>query len=255
MSFFSNLTDLDFWLSQPLLLLLTGFQIWMFVDAIRRQEWIWAFFIFIGSGLGAVFYYFFVYRGNSSTMSGFELPGTGSRQRIKELEAQIHHLDKAHHHFQLGDIYFRKGKFQKAEQYYRNALEREPDDIDARAHLGQALLRQNQPQEARPILQQVCAENPRHDYGHSLMAYAETLMALGEKDAAISVWRQVLEHNSYARARVQLAELYVADKKEELALIEVREILADDVHAPKFQRKRDQVWIRRAKSLLNKIGK
>lgn len=251
----SYLTNPEFWLSQPWLILMAIFQLWMLVDAIRRQEWVWAFFIFIGSGLGACFYYFYVYRGSSSSSRGFELPGAGSRQRIKELEAQIYHLDKAHHHFQLGDVYFRKGKFAKAEQCYRAALEREPCDIDARAHLGQALLRQKRPEEAKPILQQVCAENPKHDYGHSLMAYAETLMALGENDTAISVWQQVLQNNSYARARVQLAELYVTKNEESLARAELKELLAEDFHAPKFHRKRDRVWVRRAKSLLRKIGK
>lgn len=236
-------------------LLIIAFQIWMLIDAIRREEWLWMFIIFFGSGLGACFYYFLVYNGSGSASRGFELPGAGSRQRIKELEAQIHHLDKAHHHFQLGDIYFRKGKFEKAEQCYRAALEREPSDIDARAHLGQALLRQNRAPEAKTILQQVCTEDPKHDYGHSLMAYAETLTALGENDAAVAVWQLVLQNNSYARARVQLAELYAANQKEDLARNEIREILADDVHAPKFQRQRDRVWVRRAKSLLGKIGK
>lgn len=249
------LTSLEFWLANPVFLVVTAFQIWMFIDAIRRQEWVWAFFIFIGSGLGACFYYFSVYRDSSSASRGFELPGAGSRQRIKELEAQIYHLDKAHHHFQLGDVYFRKSKFARAEQCYRAALEREPCDIDARAHLGQALLRQKRPQEAKPILQQVCVENPKHDYGHSLMAYAETLMALGENDTAIATWQQVLQNHSYARARVQLAELYAANKKEDLARGELRETLSDDLHAPKFHRKRDRVWIRRAKGLLRKIGK
>jgi len=35
----------------------------------------------------------------------------------------------------------------------------------------------------------------------------------------------------------------------------LKEVLADDFHAPKFQRKRDRVWVGRAKSLLRKIGK
>jgi len=228
----------------------------MLVDAIRRQEWIWAVFIFIGSGLGTILYFFFVYRASGGLASqGFELPGAGTRQRIKELEAQIYHLDKAHHHFQLGDVYFRRGKFAKAEQCYRAALEREPGEIDARAHLGQALLRQNQPTEAKTFLEEVCRENPKHDYGYSLMAYAESLMALGERDAAISVWQQVLLNNLYARARVQLAELYAAKGEEALARTELKELLSEDLHAPKFQRNRDRVWVRRGKSLLRKIGR
>lgn len=181
---------------------------------------------------------------------GFELPGARDRRRIKELEAQIHHLDKAHHHLELGDIYFQQGKMQKALDYYQKALERDPNDIDIQSHFGQCLLRLNRPQEARPLLEKVCAGNPNHDYGYTLMALAEALMALNETDAAIATLNRVLESHSYARARVQLATLYFAKGQAGLARAEINEILADDRAAPDFQRKRDRVWVKRAKKLL-----
>ncbi len=100
------------------------------VDAIRRREWLWAVFIALFSGFSAVLYFFLVYRAAPSATQGFELPGAHHRRRIKELEAQIHHLDKAHHHSQLGDIYFQQGKLAKAEACYRAALERDAQDLD-----------------------------------------------------------------------------------------------------------------------------
>ena len=237
------------------LLLVFAFQLWMFVDAVRRQEWIWAVFIFISFGLTALIYYFLVYRAAAvpSATRGFELPGAHSRRRIKELQAQIYHLDKAHHHSQLGDIYFQQGKLEKAEACYRAALERDARDIDTRAHLGQCLLRRKRAAEARPLLEGVVAENPKHDYGYTLMALAETLAALGETDAALKIWQQVTAEHSYARAKVQLAELYLAQKQPELARTELKDVVSDDLHAPAFQRKRDRVWVWRAKFLMRKL--
>jgi tetratricopeptide (TPR) repeat protein len=225
----------------------------MLIDAIRQREWIWAVFIFLGWGLSAVLYYFFVYRAAPSATRGFELPGAHSRRRIKELQAQIYHLDKAHHHSQLGDVYFQQGKLEKAEACYRAALERDARDIDTRAHLGQCLLRRKRAAEARPLLEGVAAENPKHDYGYTLMALAETLAALGETDAALKIWQQVTADHSYARAKVQLAELYLANKQPELARAELKDVVADDAHAPAFQRKRDRIWVWRAKSLMRKL--
>ncbi|MDB6058114.1 MAG: repeat-containing protein [Verrucomicrobiales bacterium] len=253
-SFLAYLTvDMDTVRAQPWLALPLVFQLWMLIDAVRRQEYGWAVWIFVFPLIGALCYYIYVYRAAPSATVGFELPGVHDRRRIKQLQAQIHHLDKPHHHLALGDIYFQKGKLDKAEACYRASLERDPSDIDTRAHLGQCLLRQKKPDQARLLLQQVCTENPRHDYGHSLMAYAETLAALGDIDASICAWKQVLENNSYARARVQLAQLYITKQQPELARPELQTALADDVHAPAFQRKRDRVWIRRAKSLLRSI--
>lgn len=240
-------------LFSPLFLILLVFNIWMFIDAIRREEWLWAVFIFFFWGLGGVWYYFMVYRGAPSATRGFELPGAYDRRRIKQLEAQIHHLDKAHHYSQLGDIYFQQGKLDKAEQCYRAAMERDPQDIDTRAHFGQCLLRARRPAEAKPLLESVVAENPRHDYGYSQMALAETLTALGDTDGAFKIWKQVTENHSYPRAKVQLAEIYIARNQFDLASAELNDVISDDVHAPTFQRRRDRVWIKKARSLMGKI--
>ena len=241
-------------LTSPIMLVILVIQVWMLIHAIRQREWIWVLFLAFIPGFSAFWYYLTVYRQEPSATSGFELPGAHNRRRIKELQNQIYHLDKAHHHSQLADIYFQQGKLTQAEAGYRAALERDPKDIDTRAHLGQCLLRQKRPQEARPLLEGVVAENPKHDYGHTLMALAETLTALGEIDAARQTWLRVTAGNSYPRAKVQLAELYLAQKQPNLARTELKDVVADDLHAPAFQRRRERVWVSRAKSLLRQIS-
>ncbi len=238
-------------------LLIFGFQIWMFVDAIRRREFLWAFFIFIGYGISAAFYFFMVYRasgGPGNPLAGFEFPGAADRRRIKELKAGIYNLDKPHLHLQLGDIYFSQGKLADAEASYRAAYERDPEDEDIRAHLGTCLARQNKPTEALPLLQAVCSRNPRHEYGYTLMTLAEAQTAAGQKDAALATWRQVLSMYSYARARVQFSQLLIERKETAEARKILEEVLADEPYAAKFQRRREAVWVRRAKGLLGSIG-
>lgn len=242
-------------LQSPLALLFTAFWVWMLIDAVRRQEWLWVLFLFLFPPLNTILYFFLVYRAQPSATSGFELPGTHNRRRIAELQSQIHHLDKAHHHAQLGDIYFQQGKLKEAEGCYRAAIERDGNDPDFQAHLGQCLLRQDRVQEAAPLLEAVVQANPRHDYGHSLMAYAEALAKLGHKDLAVTTWKQVLEHHSYARAHVQLAELYAELGQTDLARKEASELLADEKHAAAFQKKKDKVWTQRAKALLKKLDR
>lgn len=241
------------WLSLVGALALFGFNVWMIIDAVRKREWIWAAIMFFFPGISTVFYFFYVFRG-PTVMQGFELPGAQNRRRIKELQAQIHHLDKAHHHSQLGDVYFQQGKLDQAEACYLAALERDGQDLDTKAHYGQCLLRLNRPAEARPLLEAVLTEKPDHDYGYTMMAQAETLSALGETDNAILYWKHITQHHSYPRAKVQLAALYLEKNQPELARAELEAVLAEDPHAPAFQRKRDRVWVNRAKSLMRKMG-
>ncbi|HYG23060.1 MAG TPA: tetratricopeptide repeat protein [Verrucomicrobiae bacterium] len=240
------------WFASVPVLIFGGFHIWMMIDAVRKQEWMWLALMFFLPGLTTIWYFFYMYRGAPSSTRGFELPGAYDRRRIKELQAQIHHLDNAHHHFQLGDLYFQQGKLDQAEASYRAALERDPEDPDIRAHLGQCLLRLNRPGEARPLIEGAIAQNPRHEYGYTMMALAETLMAVGEIDASIGVWQRVTANNSYPRAKVQLAELYLDKGQKDLARAELLDVLNDDAHGPAFQRKRDRIWFRRAKRLVSR---
>ncbi|MCX8108672.1 MAG: tetratricopeptide repeat protein [Verrucomicrobiae bacterium] len=241
-------------LGHPVWVIFGLFALWMFIDAIRRREWLWAVFIFVFPILNAILYFFLVYR-------AFPRPGwprlvlirSEERRRIRELEARIHHLDKAHHHRELGDIYLNRGRLAKAEACYRNAIERDPDDPDTLARYGQCLLRQKKAAEAVPHLEKVCAQDPDHDYGRSLIALAESYAALKRFDDAIQALEQVVQRHSYASARVQLAELYVKKGLNDKARAELEEILSDYSRAPDFERHRDKAWIARARRLLAKL--
>ncbi len=238
-------------------LVVTAFQVWMFVDAVRRGEYIWAVIIFIGWGLSAVLYFLMVYRqagpiGNP--LAGFELPGAADRRQIARLKAEIHHLDKAHLHLQLADIYFSQGKLQDAETSYRAAYDRDPGDEDTRAHLGNCLMRQNRPGEALPLLTSVCAVNPKHDYGYTLMTLAEAQAAAGQTEPALATWRQVLALYQYSRARVQYAELLLkSGGSREEAARHLDEVINGAEYTTNFQRRREAVWVSRAKALRRQI--
>ena len=250
------LFDYDFWTSSPLGWLYSVFALWMLVDAGRRGEWVWFAFMVVFPPINPILYFFLVFRSSASFAStGFELPGQHKRERIAELEKQIHLLDGAHHHLELADIRFQQGKFKLAEQSYLCSLERDPKDIDARAHYGQCLLRLGRAEEARSYLNDACVENPKHDYGHSLMALAEAQTALGQADAAIAIWEQVVSQHSYARAKIQLAELLAAKGQTARPRQLAEEVVVEDKHAPEYQRKQERPWIARAEKLAKRLRK
>jgi hypothetical protein len=107
---------------------------------------------------------------------------------------------------------------------------------------------------AVPLLEKVARENPKHDYGHTLMGYAEALGKSGRREQALAAWQQVLEDHSYARARVQVSEFYIQMGEKERAKKELTELLADESHAAAFQKKQDRIWVKQAKTLLKEIG-
>ena len=239
--------------SNPFFLLVVIFWAWMFVDAVRREEWIWA--LFIGFFfLSAIFYYFLVYRPNrgSAGMPSFELPGAGDRSRIRELEDQIHHLDKAHHHAELGEIYLNQGKLEKASACFDAARERDSEDLDIMALQGRCFVAQERFDDARQLLEKVVSDDVRHDYGQTQMALGEAYSQLGDLPKAIAAWSSVLEGNTYSQARVLLAEAYLAQGQKEAAREQLQEVLSDSSHTPEFQRRKERIWVKRARRLMSK---
>lgn len=235
----------------PLTLLLFLWFIWMLIDAIKREEWLWVVFLILFPPLNTVLYFILVYL-RSGGGSVFSLPGSADRRRIRELEQKIRHLDNAHHYHELADLYFKQGRFSEAEKNYRAALDREPDDEETEAHLGRTLLALDRPGEARGYLENVCASNPRHDYGDTLIALGECLTRLNETSSARRIWEQAIEHHSYAQPRVRLAELLSATGDEadrDRACRLVEELLRDEGLSPDYQRRQEAEWINRARRL------
>jgi len=74
-SLLTHFTGLGFWgVWSVIWLLLAAFQIWMFIDAIRRGEWIWAIFIWLFPAINALLYYLFVYRGRRRPRGDLNCP-------------------------------------------------------------------------------------------------------------------------------------------------------------------------------------
>ena len=120
-----------------------------------------------------------------------------------------------------------------------------------RAHLGNCLERRQDKDRGgvAAVGERLSPPNPKHDYGYTLMTLAEAQAAGGESDRALATWRQVLSLYSYARARVQFAELLIARKEYAEARKNLDEVIEEIPFSPKFQRNREAVWLRRAKAL------
>jgi tetratricopeptide (TPR) repeat protein len=248
--------DLAGMASHPVALVFWLFGLWMLVDAVQRDEWIWFVFIILCPPINVILYFFFVYRRHGGGLINVSFGG--DQRMIRELEKKILLLDNAAHYLELGDLYFKKGKFSEAEKNYAAALEREPEDLDAKAHYGRCLQEQQRYGEARPLLEDVCMADPRHDFGATLIALGEILTALGESKSAVRIWEQAIEHNSYAQPRVRLAELYLQsgepDKRDRARLL-VEDVLREETLTPAFQQKQEAEWTRRARKVLNLMSR
>lgn len=80
-------------------------------------------------------------------------------------------------YFNLGNVLYKSGSYELSEEFYRKALQYEPDNTDVMNNLARSLLMQDLFIEAIEVIQEAIAIEPAH-------RYRETLKAIREKEAA-----------------------------------------------------------------------
>lgn len=137
-----------------------------------------------------------------------------------------------------------QGRWERAEQFYRRALELAPDDPAAVAALVQVLLQQNRSDEALSVL-----ERHHRRLGRTAAyqaALAETLEQRGEYDQAVRAWRAVVMRCGAADARYRLAlALFCAGRYDES-----RQVIEDLLDKPPATASVPLLKVLRARCLL-----
>jgi tetratricopeptide (TPR) repeat protein len=119
------------------------------------------------------------------------------------------------------------GRADEAERICRKRLEQRPDDVAARILLSQALLQSRQAQEAVTEARKATRSAPNNPDAQLALSAAllQTARFSIPEEARTAAERAVQLAPKLARARVQLAEVYIADKKEEQAKVTSEEAI------------------------------
>ncbi len=129
-------------------------------------------------------------------------PRTGKAEKYEELsEARLREDPKDPKScFDLGYFYSRKGDLEKAETFYRKAIELKKDYLDAHFGLQEAYATQGRYQEAMEVNRRILALDPKNaDAYYNL---GELCMGLGSADEAREFYGKALELGSQHRERI-----------------------------------------------------
>jgi len=147
---------------------------------------------------------------------------------------------KARVYATFGELFYLSGNLKKAEHKTRQALEKQPDDIQILSLLGLIQLKDGQLQEVQKTLHsmsetidKIAKEKPDHNMEWHRMQYdflqAKTNLALGNFDIALETLNrindQMPEPHYKSEIRKELAEAYFASGQFDQALDNVKQIL------------------------------
>ena len=109
-------------------------------------------------------------------------------------------------HAELGNNYYRLGRYSEAADEYRRALAINPDYADIRTHLGIALRDAGDLTGSLRELRRACKDKPK--YHEARVQLGVSLFVKGQKAAAAKEWRAVLKKNPrHSKVKLYLSML------------------------------------------------
>ncbi|MCU0291491.1 MAG: hypothetical protein MUF10_05800 [Thermoanaerobaculaceae bacterium] len=172
-----------------------------------------------------------------------------ARTRIAEAQARLQHAPLPAVAAELAEDLASLGRHAEAEVHFRAALAKLPDRLDIAHGLALSLMAQSRCAEALPLLETVCARDPRFRYGDALLRLAQCLGESGQDERQEAVLRELGRQSNNAEGRVRLAALLARtgrlDEARQLATV----LLRDAPAWPRYLRNQNRRWVRLARQL------
>lgn len=237
-----------------LMLLGTGFTVWMAVDAVRRGQaagWLWIILVF--PVVGATVYFFSEYVDDPFRSWG----GQGRRVTADDLrraEADVQRLDNASTWLTYASALRARRDFPRAVEAARRSVERDPSNIDAQYELAQALIGAGRPVEAAPALEAVVAVKRSYDSEKALFSLASARLAGGDVEGARAALDEVCTRSSRPEYLYELASVEARLGRRDDAARALQRIVQESELVPPYLQREVRPWVRKARQGLRRLG-
>jgi len=222
------------------------------IHFIRRRPdtfWIW---IILIHPIGALVYIFMEVIPDAGLLrTSFQV--FPRRRRIHELERAILDNPSAGNYEELGLLYLDDGDFSRARACYDRAISSRTDHPDPFYRRGIAEIELGDFAAAVPDLERAVRSDPQYDFhrakGLLAWAYAQT----GQPDKANALFREATQISTLSETYYHYALFLETQGRNAEARIWAQKILEKKPTMPRYLRRRERPWFRKAGTLLSKL--
>jgi hypothetical protein len=218
----------------------------------RRPDTYWLWIILIGGWLGALAYIVAEVIPDANLLRG-SLNAFPRRRRIRELERIIVDNPAVGNQEELADLYLEEEQFARARQLYDQVLSRHADSLDAFYRRGLAELAMADLPAALADLERVVAADPKYDFHRAMGLLGHVYARVGRPEQAEAAFKKATDLSTLSETYYNYAS-FLADQQQ---IAESRawaeRILAKKPTMPRYLRRRERPWFRRAAALLNRL--
>lgn len=231
--------------------------VWMCFDCIKRKEhFIWIVIMVVLFPVGAVVYYFAV---KNKGMGGqFAVASVPSRQIETEdtllLKNLINKHHKAYHYEKLGQVYLEARDYQQALEPFQEAIQRDPEMLEARYGKAKSLHGLGNFVEAAKVLEELVKMDKKYDYGNAIFGLAECYRLAGMEDKALETYEAVINSYHFLKAYYHYARLLDNRGKKQEAITYMKSIIGTSKNMPEYKLEKERHWIDEAYKFLRKNG-
>ncbi len=218
----------------------------------RRPETYWLWIILIGGPLGALVYIVAEVLPDFGLLQGI-FRGFPRRNRIQELEAIVLDNPSPGNFEELGALHLEENNYSRARECFDKSLAARRDHPDPFYRRAMAEMGLNDFAAATIDLEQVMTVDPNYDHSQAKALLAQCYAMTGRPNDAENLFREVLALRNESETQYDYAALLVAGGRPAEAIEWLDRILQKKATLPRYLKRRERPWFRRAAALLKMI--
>jgi len=232
-----------------------GLLVWMLIDCYQREpdRPIWMLVMLFLQPLGVIVYFFARYlpRGSGRTLQRFL--GRFQTRDVKRLKIAASQIGNAYHWLQYADKLRELGRYDQAEAAYREALQKEPQNLQVLWGLGLCLEKRQKPDEALELINQLLALDPDYKFGDVSLARGRLLVVQENWPVAVEHLSRHILRWRQPEGLYLLARCYQAIGQSDQAREQLEALLMDLEASPPAIARKQSSWRKKAKRLLRSV--
>jgi hypothetical protein len=215
----------------------------------RRPDTFWLWIILMGGGLGALVYIAAEVLPDANLLRG-AFGGLTRRRRARELESIILDNPASGNLEELADLYLEEEQFAKARELYDRVISTRTDSLDPFYRRALAAIGLQDFSAAVPDLEKVVSKDPKYDFYRAIGQLALAHARAGDPLRAEELFRQATEISTLSETYYNYALFLAAHQRQGEAREWLERILAKKPTMPRYLRRRERPWFRKAGALL-----
>jgi hypothetical protein len=219
----------------------------------RRPDTYWIFVILFLGPLGAIIY-LLVEALPDIGLVGESFKVFPRRKRIGELVAAIRDNPSAGNYEELGGLYMDDGNLALARAAFDKAIAARADTLDPFYRRGVCAILLGDAAAALPDLERVVGKESDYDFQRAAGLLAHAYAQTGQKEKAEALFRQITITSTLSETYLNFAELLASEGRNAEAREWAQKVLDKRNSMPRYLRRRERPWFRRANEMLKRVS-